>query len=127
MNQENTFRYEYSAEENKEIQEIRKKYLPKSESKLEELKRLDAQVQKSGMVPALCIGIISSLVFGLGLCLAMKVLGSSIATMMAGVVIGLVGMGGMWMAHPVYRKKQAKAKETYAPRILALTEELYQE
>ena len=127
MNQENTFRYEYSAEENKEIQEIRKKYLPKSESKLEELKRLDAQVQKSGMVPALCIGIISSLVFGLGLCLAMKVLGSSIATMMAGVVFGLVGMGGMWMAHPVYRKKQAKAKETYAPRILALTEELYQE
>jgi len=127
MNQENTFRYEYSAEENKEIQEIRKKYLPKSESKLEELKRLDAQVQKSGMVEALCIGIISSLVFGLGLCLAMKVLGSSIATMIAGVVIGLIGMAGMWMAHPVYRKKQAKAKETFGPRILELTEELYQE
>ena len=63
MNQENTFRYEYSAEENKEIQEIRKKYLPKSESKLEELKRLDAQVQKSGMVEALCIGIISMLIY----------------------------------------------------------------
>ena len=36
MNQENTFSYEYSAKENKEIQEIRKKYLPQSESKLED-------------------------------------------------------------------------------------------
>lgn len=124
MNQENTFRYEYSAEENKEIQEIRKKYLPKSESKLEELKRLDAQVQKSGMVEALCIGIISCLVFGLGLCLAMKVLGSTIVTVILGVIIGLIGMVGMGMAYPLYRKKQEKAKEVYAPRILELAEEL---
>ena len=124
MNQENAFRYEYSAEENKEIQEIRKKYLPKSESKLEELKRLDAQVQKSGMVSALCIGIISCLVFGLGLCLAMKVLGSTIVTVILGVIIGLIGMAGMGMAYPVYRKKQEKAKEAYAPRILELAEEL---
>lgn len=41
MNQENTFTYKYSAKENKEVQEIRKKYLPQSESKLDELKRLD--------------------------------------------------------------------------------------
>ena len=38
MNQETTFIYNYSAKENKEVQEIRNKYLPREESKLEELK-----------------------------------------------------------------------------------------
>lgn len=40
MNQE-TFTYSYSAKRNSEVLEIRKKYLPQEESKLEELKRLD--------------------------------------------------------------------------------------
>lgn len=57
MNQENTFSYKYSEKEAKEIQEIRKKYLPQGESKLDELKRLDRVVQNSGMVESLCIGI----------------------------------------------------------------------
>ena len=41
-----TFSYKYSAKDNKEIQEIRKKYLPKTESKLEELKRLERSGKK---------------------------------------------------------------------------------
>ena len=45
VSQENTFSYKYSTVENKEIQEIRKRYLPHSESKLDELKRLDAQAR----------------------------------------------------------------------------------
>lgn len=53
ISQDNTFSYKYSAVENKEIQEIRKKYLPQSESKLEELKRLDMQVQNAGMAESL--------------------------------------------------------------------------
>lgn len=45
----NTFSYSYSAKENKEVQEIRRRYLPQAETKLEEMKRLDGYVQKSGM------------------------------------------------------------------------------
>lgn len=126
-NQDNTFSYKYSAEENKEIQEIRKRYLPQSESKLEELKCLDMQVQKAGRVESLCTGIISSLVFGLGMCLAMQVIGTGIGMMVLGIVIGLIGMAGILVAYPVCRRKQRKAKENLSPRILELTEELYQE
>ena len=113
--------------ENKEIQEIRKRYLPQSESKMDELKRLDAQVQNSGMVESLCVGIIGCLIFGLGMCLAMQVLGSGIERIILGILIGIIGMIGMLVAYPVYRRKQKKAKEKFAPRILELTEELYQE
>lgn len=121
---ENTFSYKYSAKENTEVQAIRKKYLPKSESKLEELKRLDETVQASGMVESLCAGIGGALIFGLGLCLAMQVIGSGLVMMIIGVLIGIVGMAGMLVAYPVYRKVFSATKEKYAPRILELTAEL---
>ena len=121
MNNENAFSYTYSAKENQEVLNIRKKYLPHEESKLEELKRLDNLVQNSGMVESLCAGIGGALIFGLGMCLAMEVIGHIV---WLGVVLGLIGMAGMLFAYPVYRKFLAKAKEKYAPRILQLTEEL---
>lgn len=127
ISQENTFSYKYSAMENKEIQEIRKRYLPQSESKLEELKHLDMQVQNAGMVESLCTGIIGCLIFGLGMCLAIQVIGTGIGMMVLGIVIGLIGMAGILVAYPVCRRKQRKAKEKFSPRIVELTEELYQE
>ena len=124
MNQETTFIYNYSAKENKEIQEIRSKYLPREESKLEELKRLDYTVQNSGMIESLCAGIGGILMFGLGLCLAMQVIGSGVFSIVLGILLGIVGMIGMIAAYPVYRKIAQKAKVEYAPRILQLTDEL---
>ena len=119
-----TFVYRYSAKENKEIQEIRKKYLPREESKLEELKRLDYTVQNSGMIESLCAGIGGVLIFGLGLCLAMQVIGSGALTTVLGVLLGIVGMVSMIVAYPIYRKVFTNAKTKYAPRILELTAEL---
>ena len=124
MNQETTFIYNYSAKENKEVQEIRSKYLPREESKLEELKRLDYTVQNSGMIESLCAGIGGILMFGLGLCLAMQVIGSGVFNIVLGILLGIVGMIGMIAAYPVYRKIAQKAKVEYAPRILQLTDEL---
>lgn len=121
MSSENAFSYTYSARANQEVLDIRKKYLPHEETKLEELKRLDSLVQSSGVVEGLCAGIGGTLIFGLGMCLAMEVIGSII---WLGVVLGLVGIAGMLTAFPVYRKKYNSAKERYTPRILQLTEEL---
>ena len=122
--QKDMFTYSYSAKENAEVQAIRKKYLPKSESKLEELKRLDEMVQASGMTESLSAGIGGALVLGLGMGLAMQVIGSGIVMMVLGVLIGIAGMIGMLVAYPVYRKIFKRTKEKYAPRILELTAEL---
>lgn len=124
MNQNTTFIYNYSAKENNEIQEIRKKYLPREESKLEELKRLDYTVQISGMTESLSAGIGGALIFGLGLCLAMQVIGSGGFLIALGVLLGIVGMSGMLVAYPVYRRIFNKTKQKLAPRILELTAEL---
>ncbi len=121
MDNEKTFSYTYSAPENQEVLNIRKKYLPREESRLDELKRLDGLVQTSGITESLCAGIGGALVFGLGMCLAMEVIGHII---WLGVVLGLIGMIGMIFAYPVYRNLFTKAKAKHAPRILQLTEEL---
>ena len=127
MNQENTFSYKYSAKENQEVQEIRKKYLPQSESKLDELKRLDGYVQNSGVLESLCVGISSSLIFGLGMCLTMQVIGNGALMKVLGVLVGIVGIVGILAAYPVYRSIFSKTKAKYTPKILELTEELSNE
>ena len=124
MNQDITFTYRYSAKENKEIQKIRNKYLPHEESKLEELKRLDYTVQNSGMIESLCAGIVGILVFGLGLCLAMQVIGGGMFNIVFGVILGIVGIAGMIVAYPVYHRIAQKTGDEYTPRILQLTDEL---
>ena len=100
---------------------IRKKYLPQEETKLEELKRLDHMVRNSGVTESLCAGIGGCLIFGLGLCLAMEVIGHMI---WLGVILGLFGTVGMLAAFPVYRKCFNRAKAKHTPRILELAAEL---
>ena len=121
MSEDTTFRYSYSAAESKEIQAIRKKYLPKVESKFEELKRLDHYVQNAGMFPGLCVGVSGCLIFGLGMCLAMHVIGNSMAL---GVFLGICGAIAMIFAYPVSRSVFKTAEAKYKTRILELAAEL---
>ena len=121
MTNENSFHYTYSAPENQEVLNIRKKYLPKEETKMEELIRLDRKVQSSGMIESLSAGIGGALVFGLGMCLSMKVIGNA---MWLGILLGLIGAAGMLIAYPVYRKIFEKTKNEHTPRILELAAEI---
>lgn len=116
-----TFKYPYSAPVNKEVEQIRKKYLPQEVDKLSELKELDFKVQKAGMAEALTVGIIGALLFGIAMCMGLDAIGGG---MVFAVILGLVGIAVMIPAYPVYLKVSRKAKEEYTPRILQLTEEI---
>lgn len=121
MSSELAFSYNYSATQSKEAQMIRDKYLPREESALDELKRLDRAVDNAGMIPALTLGIMSCLVFGLGMCFALGALPKS---MVLGVLFGIIGTVGMLFAYPVHRRCICKAKETHQARILELAAQL---
>lgn len=45
----NSFQFTYSAAQNEEVKKIRKKYLPKEESKMDQLRRLDESSTKKGL------------------------------------------------------------------------------
>lgn len=121
MDKSTRFTYNYSAQKNKEVLEIRNRYLPKEESKLEKLKKLDRKVQLSGTIEGLIIGILSFLLFGLGVCLAIKVIGSSV---LAGAVFGIIGAVGMILAYPICHHSHCKTKKRLTPEILELANEL---
>lgn len=118
---ENAFSYTYSAACNQEVLNIRKKYLPREETKLEELKRLDHLAQNSGVMESLIVGVVGCLIFGVGMCFGLGVFG---ATTWPAVIFGLVGAVAMIFAYPVNRKYYNKAKNAHLPRILELTAEL---
>lgn len=124
MDKNTVFSYSYSAIESKEVQNIRNKYLPNEENKLEELRKLDRRVQSSGVVEALTIGITGCLIFGVSMCIG---LGAIRGGIILAVILGILGIAAMLPAYFVYRTKQNAAKEKYASRILELAEEIESE
>ena len=115
------FTYNYSAARNKEVENIRRKYLHEEESKLETLKRLDYKVQSAGMIESLCIGIIGALVFGIGVCFFLDVFAGAAWLTALLMVLGAVIM---IPAYPIYRRIARKTKTELTPEILRLSEEI---
>ena len=116
-----SFSYNYSAARNKEVENIRKKYIPREESKIEMLKRLDDRVQMAGMIEGLCLGIIGALVFGIGMCFFLDVFTG--ATWLT-VLFMVLGTLLMIPAYPIYRRISRKTKAKLTPEILRLSEEI---
>ena len=115
------FTYNYSAVRNKEVESIRRKYLPEEENKLETLKRLDYKVQSAGMIESLCFGIIGALVFGIGMCFFLEVF-AGVAWLTA--LFMIIGTLLMIPAYPIYRRIARQTKAKLTPEILRLSEEI---
>ena len=117
------FEYNYSAERQREIDAIRKKYLPQQEQedKLEQLRKLDESVGTRAVIASMALGILSVLVFGLGICCFLVW-----SLWVLGALLCVVGIVGMLVAPWLYRRLVEKRKQEIAPEILRLTEELSQ-
>ncbi len=120
MENKETFSYTYSAKQQEEIKKIREKYLPKEANKMEQLRRLDESVTRKGTVFSLVVGIIGTLVLGVGMCCCL-VWTDFFAV---GIVVGLVGIAIVSVAYPLYNYITKKEREKIAPEIIRLTDEL---
>jgi hypothetical protein len=125
MNDSNAFTYNYSAKEQAEIKKIREKYAPREtdspESKLERIRRLDSGVTQKGTAWALVLGVIGTLVLGVGMCCCLVW-----ERFFLGIAIGLLGTLMLALAYPVYTFIIALERKRIAPEILQLTDELMQ-
>ena len=119
--QNNSFQYTYSAKEQARIKEIRSKYVPREESKMEQLQRLDASVTQTATARAIAVGVIGALILGLGMSCCMVWSG---AWFVPGICIGLAGMAVLGAAYPLYNRTLKKEREWIAPQIIRLTDEL---
>ncbi|MBQ8432379.1 MAG: hypothetical protein IJX28_05800 [Clostridia bacterium] len=121
MENSNVFTYQYSAAQHREVEGIRKKYLPKEERKIDILRKLDHRVQTAGIVPSLCIGIIGCLIFGIGMCFGLEVFAGAD---WLSVLFGALGVAVMLPAYPVYRYIERKTRIALTPEILRLSDEI---
>ena len=103
---------------------IAKDYAPKESSKLVALKKLDNRAKLPATIFTYSWGIVSALVFGTGMCLAMQVIGNGLAGMVLGIVAGIIGMIGCGVNYPIYKKMLEKGKAKYAYEIVQLAREI---
>ena len=112
------------------VQKIRTQYIEKQHTGLDALKALDAKVKKPANVFAYTYGAAGAVVMGAGMSLIMTDIGTMIgltATMVPGIVIGVLGLGMALTTYPLYKKILNNRKKKFAPQIIALSEKLMQE
>ena len=126
MDNKEGFNFTYSAEQQKEIEAIRKKYLPKEADKMQQLRKLHQIPTKKAQTRSVAIGTIGALIMGTGMSLAMTDIGAVLGSlaMVLGVAVGLVGMVLVALAYPIYNQVLKKQREKIAPEILRLSDEL---
>lgn len=110
-------------------EKIASEYASKQTSKIVALRKLDKKAKQGAEIVAFTLGIISALVLGVGMCLAMEQInfGSTTLDMVLGIIIGLVGIAGVSINYPLYKKILEKGKQKYGSDIIRLAKEISEE
>ena len=126
MDNKEEFSFTYSAQQQKEVEEIRKKYLPREEDKMEQLRKLHAMPTQKAQAASLAVGVIGALILGTGMSVCLTDLGAALGNlaMVIGILVGVVGMVLVALAYPLYNRVLKKNRDKIAPEILRLSDEL---
>jgi hypothetical protein len=106
-------------------EQLANEYAPKDTSKVVALRKLDAKAKRPANIFTYTFGTVSALVFGTGMCLSMGKIGSNTTvSLVAGIIIGVIGMVGISVNYPLYKHILAKGKQKYAYEIIELAKEI---
>ena len=106
-------------------EQLANEYAPKDTSKVVALRKLDVKAKLPANIFTYTLGVISALVFGTGMCLAMGQIGSgTTGSFVLGIIIGIVGMVGMGVNYPIYKRILESGKKKYAFEIMELAKEI---
>ena len=106
-------------------EQLANEYAPKDTSKVVALRKLDARAKRPASIFTYTFGIFAALLLGLGMCLYMKVIGSgAIGAVILGIVLGILGIFGISVNYPIYKKLLERGKQKYAFEIMELAKEI---
>ena len=121
LNERDSFSYTYSAKQQEEIKKIRAKYISKEADKMEQIRRLDASVTYKAATISIIVGVVGTLILGVGMCCCMV---WSESLFVLGIIIGVIGITVLSAAYPLYNRTAEKEREKIAPEIIRLSDEL---
>lgn len=106
-------------------EQLANEYAPKDTSKVVALRKLDARAKRPASIFTYTFGIFAALLLGLGMCLSMNVIGSgTIGAVILGIVLGILGIFGISVNYPIYKKLLERGKQKYAFEIMELAKEI---
>ncbi len=104
---------------------IANEYAPKNTSKVVALKKLDRKAKIPANIFAYTFGVLMALVLGLGMTLSMGVLGNGSTWMFVlGIIMGIIGITGVSINYPIYKKLLDNGKRKYAFDIMQLAKKI---
>lgn len=107
---------------------IANEYSVKKNSKVVALRKLDHKAKMPSLIFGFSFGIVSSLILGIGMCLAMGVIGSGTGVVFAlGIIIGIIGIVGVCINYQIYKKILEAGKKKYSGEIIQLATEISSE
>ena len=102
-------------------EQLANEYAPKDTSKVVALRKLDRKAKLPAIIFTYSFGIIMTLIFGTGMCLCMHVIGNNFVL---GLILGIIGMIGIAVNYPIYKKLLENGKKKYAFEIMELAKEI---
>ncbi|MCC8043128.1 MAG: dihydropteridine reductase [Oscillospiraceae bacterium] len=106
-------------------QSLANEYAPKDTSKVVALQKLDRKAKMPANIFGYTFGIIGALIVGVGMCLSMQIIGlSTRASMVMGIIIGILGLILVSVNYPLYKKIRENGKKKYAYEIMELARQI---
>ncbi len=106
-------------------EQIANEYAKKEASKVVALRKLDSKAKRPARIFGYTFGIISTLLLEVGMCLIMGKLGDgSTLYFIIGIGVGVLGLIGTGVNHPIYKRILAHGKKKFAFDIIELAKEI---
>lgn len=106
----------------KQVEQIRNIYGEKKNDKFDELKKLHKKVQTPPRALAYVLGIIGTLILGVGMCICLGTIAKNLFAV--GVVIGVIGIAIVVANVFIYKAFLNGRKKKYGAQVLSLADEI---
>ena len=103
-----------------EEEKLRDEYTVKEKTNIDEALKLDRKCKLPAYVLAYTLGVFGALLLGIGMCLAMQVIGEGTGLFVGGIILGIIGIIIICINYPLFLKVMNLRKEKYSSAILVL-------
>ena len=109
------------------VEKIRTQYTEKTDTALDEIKKLDKKVKKPANIFAYGFGSFAAIILGCGMSLIMTDINVFLGIsnpLVPGIIIGVIGLFFAIINYPVYTRFVASRRKKYASKIIELSDKI---
>ena len=109
------------------VEKIRTQYTEKTDTALDEIKKLDKKVKNPANIFAYVFGSFAAIILGCGMSLIMTDINVFLGIanpLIPGIIIGIIGLFFAIINYPVYKRILTSRRKKYASKIIELSDKI---